>query len=151
MSDSVKYLLPEDRIPRAWYNIAADLPQPLPAVLHPGTGQPIGPADLSPIFPIALILQEVAGEREIEISQPVRDVYKLWRPSPLYRAARFERVVARGGERKCEAVQQGHADIGEQEIEAAPLATEQIERFRAIGRIHHLVPGLGERAHHQAS
>ena len=93
MSDSVKYLLPEDRIPRAWYNIAADLPQPLPAVLHPGTGQPIGPADLSPIFPMAPILQEVAGEREIEIPQPVRDVYKLWRPSPLFRAFRLERAL----------------------------------------------------------
>ena len=93
MSDSVKYLLPEDRIPRAWYNIAAHLPQPPPAVLHPGTGQPIGPADLSPIFPMALILQEVAGERDIEIPRPVREVYKLWRPSPLFRAFRLERAL----------------------------------------------------------
>jgi tryptophan synthase beta chain len=93
MSDSVKYLLPEDRIPRAWHNIAADLPQPPPAVLHPGTGQPIGPADLSPIFPMALILQEVAGERDIEIPRPVREVYKLWRPSPLFRAFRLERAL----------------------------------------------------------
>ncbi len=93
MSDSVKYLLPEDRIPRAWYNIAADLPEPPPAVLHPGTGQPIGPADLSAIFPMPLILQEVAQDREIEIPDPVRDVYKLWRPSPLYRALRLERAL----------------------------------------------------------
>jgi tryptophan synthase beta chain len=93
MSDSVKYLLPEDRIPRAWHNIAADLPQPPPAVLHPGTGQPIGPADLSHIFPMALILQEVAGERDIEIPRPVREVYKLWRPSPLFRAFRLERAL----------------------------------------------------------
>ncbi|MFY9828531.1 MAG: TrpB-like pyridoxal phosphate-dependent enzyme [Rhodoplanes sp.] len=93
MTDSVKYLLPEDRIPRAWYNIAADLPKPLPAVLHPGTGQPIGPADLAAIFPMPLILQEVASERDIEIPQPVRDVYKLWRPAPLYRALRLERAL----------------------------------------------------------
>jgi tryptophan synthase beta chain len=93
MSDSVKYLLPEDRIPRAWYNIAADLPKPLPAVLHPGTGQPIGPADLAAIFPMALIAQEVASEREIEIPEPVREVYKLWRPSPLHRALRLERAL----------------------------------------------------------
>ncbi|MFZ1885713.1 MAG: TrpB-like pyridoxal phosphate-dependent enzyme [Rhodoplanes sp.] len=93
MTDSVKYLLPEDRIPRAWYNIAADLPKPLPAVLHPGTGQPIGPADLAAIFPMPLILQEVASERDIEIPQPVRDVYKLWRPSPLHRALRLERAL----------------------------------------------------------
>jgi tryptophan synthase beta chain len=93
MNDSVKYLLPEDRIPRAWYNIAADLPQPLPPPLHPGTGQPIGPDDLSAIFPMALIAQEVAQDREIEIPEPVREVYKLWRPAPLYRARRLERAL----------------------------------------------------------
>ena len=65
MNDTVKYLLPENRIPRAWYNIAADLPQPLPPVLHPGTGSPIGPADLAPLFPMPLIMQEVSAEREI--------------------------------------------------------------------------------------
>ena len=73
MSDDVKYLLPENRIPKAWYNIAADLPKPLPPPLHPGTGQPIGPADLSAIFPMALIAQEVSAEREIEIPEPVRE------------------------------------------------------------------------------
>jgi tryptophan synthase beta chain len=93
MSDSVKYLLPEDRIPKAWYNIAADLPKPLPPPLNPGTGQPIGPADLATIFPIALIAQEVSAEREIEIPEPVREVYKLWRPAPLYRARRLERLL----------------------------------------------------------
>ena len=93
MSDRVKYLLAEDRIPRAWYNIAADLPQPLPPPLHPGTGQPIGPADLAPIFPMALIAQEVASEREIEIPTPVREIYKMWRPSPLHRAVRLERAL----------------------------------------------------------
>jgi tryptophan synthase beta chain len=93
MTDSVKYLLPEDRIPRAWYNLAADLPAPPPAVLHPGTGQPIGPADLAAIFPMPLILQEVASERWVEIPEPVRDVYKLWRPAPLHRAIRLERAL----------------------------------------------------------
>ncbi|MGZ8396929.1 MAG: TrpB-like pyridoxal phosphate-dependent enzyme [Rhodoplanes sp.] len=93
MTDSVKYLLPEDRIPRAWYNIAADLPAPPPAVLHPGTGQPIGPADLAAVFPMPLILQEVASERWVEIPEPVRDVYKLWRPAPLHRAIRLERAL----------------------------------------------------------
>jgi tryptophan synthase beta chain len=93
MSDSVKYLLPEERIPRAWYNIAADLPQPLPPPLHPGTGKPIGPDDLSPIFPMALIAQEVSAEREIEIPGPVREVYKLWRPAPLFRARRLEQIL----------------------------------------------------------
>ncbi|MEO5337590.1 MAG: TrpB-like pyridoxal phosphate-dependent enzyme [Magnetospirillum sp. WYHS-4] len=93
MTDSTKYLLPEDRIPKAWYNIAADLPKPLAPVLHPGTGQPIGPDDLSPIFPMALIAQEVTQEREVEIPEPVREVYRLWRPAPLYRARRLERVL----------------------------------------------------------
>lgn len=93
MSDTVKYLLPEDRIPKAWYNIVADLPKPLSPVLHPGTGQPIGPDDLAPLFPMALIAQEVSTEREIEIPTPVRDIYKLWRPAPLFRARRLEKAL----------------------------------------------------------
>jgi tryptophan synthase beta chain len=93
MSDSVKYLLPEDRIPRAWYNLAADLPAPLPPGLHPGTGKPLGPDDLAPIFPMALIAQEVSTEREIEIPEPVREIYRLWRPSPLVRARRLEKAL----------------------------------------------------------
>ncbi len=93
MSDSVKYVLPEDRIPRAWYNILADLPEPLPPVLHPGTGQPIGPDDLAPLFPMALIGQEVSTDREIGIPDPVRDIYRQWRPSPLYRARRLEAAL----------------------------------------------------------
>ena len=67
MTDCVKHLLEESDLPKFWYNIAADLPQPLPAVLHPGTLQPIGPDDLAPLFPMALIMQEVSTEREIEI------------------------------------------------------------------------------------
>ena len=91
--ETVKFLLPEDRIPRAWYNIAADLPKPLAPVLHPGTHQPIGPDDLAPLFPMSLIQQEVSQEREIEIPDPVRTVYAQWRPSPLYRARRLEAAL----------------------------------------------------------
>jgi len=93
MSDTVKYLLDETRIPKTWYNLAADLPKPLPPVLHPGTGQPIGPGDLAPLFPMALIMQEVSTERDIEIPEPVRDIYRQWRPSPLYRARRLEKAL----------------------------------------------------------
>ncbi len=88
-----KFILDEDRIPRAWYNIAADLPWAPAPPLHPGTGQPIGPADLAPLFPMALILQEVSGDREIEIPDPVREAYQLYRPSPLIRAHRLEAAL----------------------------------------------------------
>src|SRR5581483_11073453 len=91
--ESIKYLLPEDRIPRAWYNIVPDLPKPLSPVLHPGTLNPIGPDDLAPLFPISLIMQEVSAEPEIEIPAEVRRVYGQWRPSPLYRARRLEKVL----------------------------------------------------------
>jgi tryptophan synthase beta chain len=93
MSESIKYVLDESRIPRNWYNIAADLPKPLPPVLHPGTLKPIGPDDLAPLFPMALIAQEVSTEREIEIPGPVRDAYRLWRPTPLYRARGLEAAL----------------------------------------------------------
>ncbi|RME92416.1 MAG: TrpB-like pyridoxal phosphate-dependent enzyme [Verrucomicrobia bacterium] len=93
MSDTIKYLLDESRIPKAWYNIQADLPQPLPPVLHPGTGKPIGPDDLAPLFPMALIQQEVTTEREVEIPEPVREIYKQWRPTPLFRARRLEKAL----------------------------------------------------------
>ena len=93
MSDSVKYLLDEQHLPRSWYNINADLPQPLQPVLHPGTKQPITPDDLAMIFPRAVIEQEMSAERSIEIPGPVRDVYRQWRPSPLYRARRLERAL----------------------------------------------------------
>ena len=93
MSDRVKYLLDEAKMPRAWYNLAADLPTPPPAVLHPGTLKPVGPDDLAPLFPMSLILQEVSTEREIEIPEPVRDVYRQWRPTPLFRARRLEQAL----------------------------------------------------------
>jgi tryptophan synthase beta chain len=91
--DVTKILLAESDIPKTWYNIAADLPVPMAPVLHPGTKQPIGPADLGPLFPMALIMQEVSTERYIEIPEPVRDIYRLWRPTPLYRARRLEKAL----------------------------------------------------------
>ncbi|MCL6542693.1 TrpB-like pyridoxal phosphate-dependent enzyme [Roseiflexus sp.] len=90
---TVKYLLAEDRMPTAWYNIQADLPVPPPPVLHPGTGQPIGPQDLAPLFPMALIMQEVSTERFIEIPEEVQAIYRQWRPTPLFRARRLERAL----------------------------------------------------------
>ncbi|MGI9658611.1 MAG: TrpB-like pyridoxal phosphate-dependent enzyme [Gaiellaceae bacterium] len=93
MDEQVKFLLGEEDIPTAWYNIQADLPAPLPPVLHPGTGAPIGPDDLAPLFPMELIGQEVSQERWIEIPEAVRDVYRLWRPTPLYRARRLEAAL----------------------------------------------------------
>ena len=93
MTDRVKYLLDEDHIPEHWYNIAADLPEPAPPVLNPGTGQPIGPDDLAPLFPMALIGQEVSTDREIPIPGEVREIYRQWRPTPLYRARRLERAL----------------------------------------------------------
>jgi tryptophan synthase beta chain len=93
MSETVKYLLDEGRIPKDWYNIVSDLPRPPEPVLHPGTLQPVGPQDLEPLFPMALIQQEVSAERWIEIPEPVRDVYRQWRPSPLYRARRLEQAL----------------------------------------------------------
>src|SRR5512141_846515 len=93
MSAPTKYVLDESRMPRSWYNIQADLSRALRPVLHSGTLKPIGPADLAPLFPMELMLQEVSTEREIEIPAPVQDIYRLWRPSPLYRAHRLEKVL----------------------------------------------------------
>jgi tryptophan synthase beta chain len=91
--DAIRFDLPQSAIPTAWYNIQADLPRPLPAVLHPGTKQPIGPHDLAPLFPMDLILQEVSQERYIEIPEEVREIFKLWRPTPLLRARRLEKAL----------------------------------------------------------
>ncbi|HZX07859.1 TrpB-like pyridoxal phosphate-dependent enzyme [Kribbella sp.] len=88
-----KILLPEDELPTRWYNVLHDLPTPPPPVLHPGTGQPIGPDDLAPLFPMDLILQEVSQEQYVDIPGEVLDVYRLWRPSPLYRAHRLEKAL----------------------------------------------------------
>jgi tryptophan synthase beta chain len=93
MSDTVKYVLDESRLPEAWYNLAADLPEPPPPVLHPGTGQPVGPDDLAPLFPMQIILQEVSTDRFVTIPEEVRSVYRQWRPTPLFRARRLERAL----------------------------------------------------------
>jgi tryptophan synthase beta chain len=92
-SPTTKYLLDESDLPRRWYNIIPDLPSPPPPVLHPGRLDPVGPDDLAPLFPMALIMQEVSGESFVDIPEPVRDVYRLWRPTPLIRAYRFERAL----------------------------------------------------------
>ena len=93
MNKKTKFILDEEDMPRYWYNIQADLPKPLPPVLHPGTGNPIGPQDLAPLFPMELIKQEVSTERYIEIPDEVRDVYRLWRPTTLFRAHRLEKAL----------------------------------------------------------
>ncbi|MDD3421708.1 MAG: TrpB-like pyridoxal phosphate-dependent enzyme [Methanocellales archaeon] len=93
MEATTKILLDENEIPRKWYNIQADLPTPLDPVLNPGTGKPIGPEDLAPIFPMELIKQEVSTARWIPIPDEVRDIYRLWRPTPLYRALRLEKAL----------------------------------------------------------
>jgi len=91
MDHQVKYLLQESELPQQWYNVIPDLPAPPPPPLHPGTREPVGPDALAPLFPMALIQQEVSPERYIAIPEPVRDVYRLWRPTPLFRARRLEK------------------------------------------------------------
>jgi tryptophan synthase beta chain len=91
--ETIKYILSEDQMPTAWYNIQADLPMPMPPVLNPGTGQPITSADLEPLFPEDLINQEVSLERWIEIPEQVQSIYRQWRPTPLYRARRLEKAL----------------------------------------------------------
>src|SRR5512144_2547692 len=93
MSDSVKFVLDESRIPRFWYNLVADLPVAPPPPLHPGTLQPLGPDDLAPLFPAALIAQEVTAQRHVDIPGAVLDAYTLWRPTPLVRARRLEAAL----------------------------------------------------------
>ncbi len=93
MAESTKYLLNEDQIPKNWYNIAGDLPAPPPPPINPATGQPVGPDDLAPLFAMEMIMQEMSAEREIPIPEPVREAYKIWRPTPLVRAHRLEKVL----------------------------------------------------------
>jgi len=93
VSDDTKIFLSESEMPQQWYNVQADLPSPVPPCLHPGTGQPLTPPDLMPLFPMGLIMQEVSQERWIDIPDPVLDLYKLWRPSPLVRARRLEKAL----------------------------------------------------------
>src|SRR5690242_14317386 len=91
MAKDVTYILNEHQIPHSWYNILADAPFAATPAFHPATKQPIGPQDLAAIFPMDIILQEVSTERYIEIPEPVRDVYRLYRPTPLFRARRLEK------------------------------------------------------------
>jgi len=91
--DVNKIVLSERDVPQKWYNIQPDLPEPLPPVIHPGTGKPIGPEDLAPIFPMELIKQEVSQERWIPIPDDVLSIYKMWRPTPLHRAYRLEKAL----------------------------------------------------------
>lgn len=91
--NTLKYTLNERDIPRYWYNVQADLPEPMPPALHPVTMQPLTPPDLAPLFPMELIMQEVSTERWIEIPDEVRDIYRLWRPTTLFRARRLEKYL----------------------------------------------------------
>jgi len=93
MDKRTKFTLDENEIPTQWYNILADMPEPMPPVLHPGTGNPVGPDDLAPLFPMELIKQEVSTERWIDIPEEVRDIYRLWRPTTLFRAHRLEKAL----------------------------------------------------------
>src|SRR5689334_9421296 len=94
MTESLtRFELPQSAIPTRWYNIQADLPRPLPVVLHPGTKSPVTPDDLLPLFPPEIISQEVSRERFIDIPEEVREIYKLWRPTPLMRARRLEKAL----------------------------------------------------------
>ena len=93
MSAQYKFVLEEAKLPKAWYNINADMPVPPQPVLHPGTMLPVTPDFLSVLFPMSLILQEISAERWIEIPEPVREIYKLWRPTPMYRAVRLEKAL----------------------------------------------------------
>src|SRR3989442_6500191 len=89
-----KFLLDESALPRRWYNIQSDMPSPAQPPLHPGTGEPVGPDALTPLFPMELILQEVSQEAEIPIPDAVLDIYRLWRPTPLYPAHRLEQALS---------------------------------------------------------
>ncbi|MBE1501965.1 tryptophan synthase beta chain [Amycolatopsis lexingtonensis] len=93
MAERTKYILDEDDLPTQWYNVIPDLPEPPPPPLHPGTREPVGPDDLAPLFPQALIAQEVTTDRYVDIPEEVREVYRLWRPSPLFRARRLEKAL----------------------------------------------------------
>ena len=93
MSSQTRFLLPQSKIPKAWYNIAADLPVPVPPPLHPVTQEPVTPDFLEAIFPRELILQEVATDRFIDIPEPIQEIYRLWRPTPLIRAVRLEKAL----------------------------------------------------------
>ena len=89
----IRFDLPESELPRAWYNLNADMPVPMVPPLHPGTQEPVTPEFLSVLSPMAMLAQDVSPHDQIEIPEPVRDIYKLWRPTPLIRARRLEEVI----------------------------------------------------------
>jgi len=91
--ERTRFILDERDMPTQWYNILPDLPEPLPPVLHPGTGQPVTPDDLAPLFPMSLIMQEFSPERYIEIPEEVQEIYRTWRPTVLHRAHRLEKAL----------------------------------------------------------
>ncbi len=91
--ETTKFTLTEQEIPTSWYNILPDLPEPMPPVLHPATGKPVVPDDLAPIFPMELIMQEMSPEQYIEIPEEIQNIYRLWRPTPLFRAHRLEKAL----------------------------------------------------------
>ncbi|MGE5422934.1 MAG: TrpB-like pyridoxal-phosphate dependent enzyme, partial [Ignavibacteriales bacterium] len=88
-----KIILPEDKLPKFWYNVVADMPNPPAAGLNPVTKEPLSPSDMLPIFPMEIIMQEASAERFIEIPAEVREQYKMWRPAPLFRAKRLEKAL----------------------------------------------------------
>ena len=88
-----RFDLTQADIPKTWFNLLPDFPQPLPPPLHPGTKQPVPPEALLAIFPENLVAQEMSPHREVEIPEPVRDIYALWRPTPLLRAVRYEKAL----------------------------------------------------------
>ena len=132
--DIAKALLPESEIPAAWYNILPDLPgDPMPP-LHPATMEPVGPQDLAPLFPEALIMQEVSTERFIDIPGPVLDVYRQWRPSPLYRGRRFERSLGLEGKQRIYYKWEGVSPAGSQaEHRRTPGLVQQGGRHQEAG------------------
>ena len=93
MSMQIRFTLSQADIPKQWYNLLADFPEPLPPPLHPGTKQPVTPDMMTAIFPENLVMQEMSSERWVEIPDPVREIYALWRPTPLLRAVRFEKAL----------------------------------------------------------
>ncbi len=93
MSDRTRFQLDQSRLPKAWYNINADMPVPPTPVLHPGTMQPVTPDFLGVLFPMNIVMQEVCQDRWVEIPEPVREIYRMWRPTPMHRAVRLEKAL----------------------------------------------------------
>src|SRR6266516_4325767 len=124
MSDQVKFVLDESHLPEAWYNLVSALPEQPPPVLHPGTGEPVGPDDLAPLFPMQIILQEVATDQYVPIPEEVRSIYRQWRPTPLYRARRLAHRLAQAEHR-------GRTGLLQQA--RGRLPSDDRDRRRAVG------------------